>query len=281
MGEHRSLGYLTDRFFVELDGEVRERDRYVVFRTPKNPDFYWGNILLYPDPPTVDASRRGHAGSWLDDLDRELPGAPAAVLAWDRPDGARGVVEPFVELGFEIDEGCILTADRVSRSTRHDTALEARRVQTDAAWAEATRVLVDAYTERRSGSVADLTRFVVTQMARYRQMQEGGLGVWYGGYRDGEMAATLGVFRQGELGRFQLVGTSPRHGRRGACSTLVHDVSRMWLDGDVPGVLTRGAGVRTLVMAADATYHAARVYESVGFRATERLVALVKHAPRV
>ena len=281
MATHRSLGYRTDRFFVELDGEVRERDRYVVFCTPSNPDFHWGNILLYPDPPDAEAARRGHAGSWLDDLDRELPGAPTAVLAWDRPDGARGAVEPFVELGFEIDEGCILTAARVSPPPRYDRALEVRPVESDAAWDEASRVLVAAYSERRSGSVADLTRFVVKQMDRYRQMQGQRLGVWYGGYLDGVMASTLGVFRQGELGRFQLVGTDPRFGRRGACSTLVHDVSRIWLDGDVPGVLPRGEGVRTLVMAADATYHAARVYESVGFCATERLVALIKRAPRL
>jgi hypothetical protein len=30
-------------------------------------------------------------------------------------------------------------------------------------------------------------------------------------------------------------------------------------------------------MAADATYHAARVYESVGFKPTEKLMALLRH----
>lgn len=77
--------------------------------------------------------------------------------------------------------------------------------------------------------------------------------------------------RCGDLGRFQLVGTDPRFARRGVCSTLVHDASR-W-------ALTE-LGVDALVIAADAEYHAARVYESVGFRPTERLCALVKRAAK-
>ena len=39
-------------------------------------------------------------------------------------------------------------------------------------------------------------------------------------------------------------------------------------------------GCSTLVMAADATYHAAKVYEAVGFRRTEHLMALLRKPAR-
>lgn len=274
----RSLGYRSDRFFVARDGEVIEREGYTVFKSPANPDFWWGNLLLYPDPPGEGASRRGHPGSWLDDFDRELPGVRCCLLAWDRPDGARGALDGFVAQGFEIDESSILTADRVTRSARHNRDVRVVRVGGDAAWREAAAVLVAAYTPRRSGTLDDLSRFVTRQMTRYRAIADEGLGCWYLAHLDGAPAAVLGVVRQGDLGRFQLVGTDPRFARRGACSTLVFEVGRAWLAGEVPGVHGEGP-VNTLVMAADADYHAARVYESVGFARQETLFAVIKRPP--
>ncbi len=101
-------------------------------------------------------------------------------------------------------------------------------------------------------------------------MQARGLGRWFGALVDGEVAGALGVVRYGDIGRFQLVGTDPRYGRRGVCSTLVHDAARVAFD---------EMKVRTLVMAADATYHAAKVHEAVGFTPTERLHALIRKPP--
>ena len=55
------------------------------------------------------------------------------------------------------------------------------------------------------------------------------------------------------------------------CTTLVHEAAT--------GTLA-APGIATLVMAADATEHAAKIYESVGFRPTERLVALLRRPPK-
>jgi ribosomal protein S18 acetylase RimI-like enzyme len=271
----RSRVVQTDLFITAFDGEVIDRGRYVVLRTPSNPGYWWGNFLVYPEPPDERAALRGVPGSWLDDHARELPSATATLLAWDRPDGASGVVEPFVEQGFEIDRSTILTAssDWLVRPPRWNGAVAVEKVESDDTWAGAARVLTAALEARRSGTVEDLRAFVDRQVARYRAMQSAGIGQWYGAHVDGELAATLGLVRVAgsELGRFQLVGTDPRFARRGVCSTLVHEVARRALEED---------GFTTLVMAADAEYHAAKVYESVGFRPTETLVALMKKPPR-
>lgn len=47
----RSLGYRTDLLFPRFDGEVIDRGDYTVIRTPSNPTFYWGNFLLFDQPP--------------------------------------------------------------------------------------------------------------------------------------------------------------------------------------------------------------------------------------
>lgn len=270
MWDLRSLLFRTDLFLTSFDGEVLDRGRYVVVRTPTNPGYHWGNFLLYPEPPDAAAPR-----AWRDDHARELPGIDTVLLCWDRPDGALGEVEPFLRDGFVIDDGTVLTAtsrDLVVPPRRNDDLVIAR-IETDAHWRDAAGALTSAFAARRSGTLDDLRGFVVRQLERYRAMQSSGLGQWYGAFVQGELAGTLGLVRVagGDVGRFQLVGTDPRFARLGVCSTLVHEIARRALEEQ---------GFGTLVMAADADYHAAEVYESVGFRATERLFSLLRTPPK-
>lgn len=269
----RSLCLRTDIFLTAFDGEVIARDRYLVLRTPSNPGFWWGNFLLYPEPPHALASSLDASDSWLADFTREFPTARATLLAWDRPDGACGDdLEPFVRAGFAIDEGTVLTTTEVVRPARMNGDVTVDAIATDEHWADAARVLTNAFGARRSGTLEELQRFVARQLTRYRAMQDRSLGQWYAARIDGVMAAVLGIVKVptddiGTVGRFQLVGTDPAFARQGACSTLVYEVAQRALVDE---------RMSTLVMAADANYHAARVYESVGFRATERLVALLR-----
>jgi RimJ/RimL family protein N-acetyltransferase len=260
----RSLGYRTDLFLASLDGEVIDRGAYLVIRTPTNPDFWWGNYLLYREPPPSGAVAR-----CLAEHARELPAAPTVLLAWDAPD-ERGPVDAFAAAGLEIDESVILTADAVRPPPR--VAREARLAPLDGTgdWEAAAEALTAAFADKRAGSIDDLRRFIERQLARYQAIQARGEGRWFGARIDGQMAGCLGVVKIGELGRFQLVGTDPRFGRRGVCGSLVHHAARFAFD---------TFGCRTLVMAADATYHAARVYESVGFAPTERLFAAIRKPP--
>ena len=267
MWELRSLGYRTDLFVCAFDGQVEDRGRYVVVRTPSNPLFWWGNFLLYPEAPDASA-----ADSWQGDHARELPDIKTKLLTWDRPDGTTGEVEPFLRAGYEIDVSSLLTATSATlrRSSRHASDVEVVALDADAQWEGAKRALTNAFAVTTGGSMEDLRDFMDRQFARFRAMQERGHGQWDGAVVDGEIAASLGIVRERELGRFQLVGTDPKFARRGVCSTLVHEAGRRAL----------AQGVSTLVMSADATYHAAKVYESVGFLPTERLVALLKRPPR-
>ncbi len=264
----RSLAFRTDLFLVSQWGEVIPREHYVVVRSPSNPQFWWGNFLLYREPPTLDDAGDG---GWLADYQREIPFGVAPLLAWDRPDGARGETSAFEALGFAIDEGTILTATAhdLVRPSRFNDALEVRPLSSDREWHDAVHAQANAFSPRRSGTVEDLRNFVERQYAIYRRLHDQGLGCWWGAWVSGKLVGSLGLVRvDNELGRFQLVGVDPEYGRRGVCSTMIHHVARRALHEE---------GLRTLVMAADATYHAARVYESCGFQLTEHLVALIKN----
>lgn len=273
MWELRSREIRTDLFLVGFDGIVEDKGRYVVARTPANPTSWRGNFLLYPGPPDERAATRGHEGSWLDDHEREFPNARSRLLSWDGTDGSVGAAASFADDGFEIDEGTILTAtaETLRRPLHWNSGVEVVRVATDADWAGAARALIESFLPGRSGTVEDIHVFVDCQLARYRAMQEAGVGQWFVAVVDGEPAGALGVVRVGELGRFQLVGTDPRFARRGVCRSLVHEASRVALS---------DLGVTTLVIAALRGGDAARSYESVGFTETERTVALLRKPAR-
>ena len=102
-------------------------------------------------------------------------------------------------------------------------------------------------------------------MAQYREMIAAGMGDWFGAFLDGELVADMGLFVEDGIGRFQSVKTHPVYRRRGICGTMVHDVARCGLE---------KMGAETLVMIVDAEYHAATIYESVGFGPTERIVGI-------
>ena len=86
------------------------------------------------------------------------------------------------------------------------------------------------------------------------------MGHWYGAYLHDQLVGDLGIFFEQSIGRFQNVETHPDYRRQGICSTLVYECSKIAFE---------TYGVQTLVMEADANYHAARIYESVGFQKTE------------
>lgn len=114
-------------------------------------------------------------------------------------------------------------------------------------------------------SEAGYRDYLRPKMARYRAMAQAGLGSWFGAFIRDQLVADLGLYAMDGLGRFQSVETHPDFRRRGLCGTLVQYAAQYgqahW-------------DAKTLVMVADEHYHAARIYESVGFRPTERLVTV-------
>lgn len=261
-----SLGYRTDVALTKRDGVVEDRERYLLVKTPENPEFIWGNYLVYPEPPTA-----ADADAWIDDVEREFPGQRTHLVGWDSPDGRTGETAPFEADGFALDESVVLTTSIVAKSRRWTPEVTVDAIDFDRDLEDAVRVLTNAFDANRHGTREGLELFIRRQLDRYARIAGEGAGTWFGARIDGTLAGVLGVFFVEELGRFQLVGTDPTFERRGVCSTLVYEAATR--------ALLR-PGCTKLVMAADATYHAARVYESVGFVPEERLFALIRKPPR-
>jgi hypothetical protein len=259
----RSLGIQTDLMSIRWDGLIQPQpDGVVVVRTPTNPSFYYGNFLLYPEPPRtsdVEAWPARFADAFGND-----PAVRHVCLRWDRTDGAAGAADAFVAHGYTIDRQVVLTTQAPTAPPHANRDVRIAPVETDAEWA-AVADLQAATMVAEWGASAD--GFARTQVQRHRRNVAAQRGVWLAAWDGPDLAADLGVFVEDGVGRYANVETSAAYRRRGICATLVHHAARLAL-----GEL----GARTLVMCAIAEEPAARVYMSVGFAQTELVVSLLK-----
>jgi len=262
----RSLGYRTDLIFNRFSGVVADGGDCVVVRTPSNPGYYWGNYLIFRDPPGDDAlpewKRRFHQ-----EIASRQP-APHFAFGWDSPAGERGRVEPFLAEGFILNENVVLTTDAVSPPPHPNGEVSIRPLTTDGEWAQALENQVACHAAEFA--LPAYRVFKERQMGEYRRMAAAGLGAWFGAFLEGRMVADLGVYVDGPVARFQAVETHPDFRRRGICATLVYEAAHH---------AQAALGAERLVMVADEHYHAARIYESLGFRPTERQLGLELRPP--
>lgn len=260
------LGTTTSLFVSRFEGDVFERDHahenYLVIRSPSNPTHYWGNYLVLERPP--QAQDFAH---WLEVFAAEI-GTPPTVnhilLAWDKETPN---LEPHIPEGFTLEHSVVLATTAVHAPPKVNLEAEIRPIVSDLDWAQVLECQVAArypyYLE------APYRIFKQQSMARYRRMVEAGHGLWFGAFLQGQVVADMGIFYEGTVGRFQAVGTDPNFRRLGLCGTLVWRVAQFALE---------EWNLETLVMIADETYHAAKIYESVGFKPLEHTRALMGDA---
>lgn len=257
----RSLAHRTDLIFPSFEGQIVDRGDYLVVRTPTVPSFYWGNFLLFRDPPA-----RGDEEGWPRLFAEEIGRPPQVThqtFGWDSPEGERGSAEAFLPLGFRLVESAVLTASSPQPPAHPAVDLEVRPLRGNGEWRQAVENQVRCREDEHEE--AGYREFKSAEMARYRRMAEAGLGAWFGAFLEGRLVADLGVYRSGDLGRYQTVETHPEFRRLGIASTLVYRT----------GLYAREhMGVERLVIVADADSPADRIYRSVGFRPVERQLGL-------
>ena len=257
----KSLGYRTDLIFVAFDGEITDRGDYLVIQSPANPNFYWGNYLLFSLPP-----REGDYVKWRELFIREI-GAPPEVehqtYGWDSPEGDEGEIQPFLQAGFLLNREIVMQSTGFPQPAKPSTLVDVRPLTNETDWAKALDNQVicreEGFEER------DYREFRRRQMDRYQAMAASGLGDWYGAFIEECLVADLGIFHDGGLGRFQSVQTHPDFRRRGIAGTLVAEASRH---------SKTKYDIDTLVIVADEGSGAARLYETLGFQPAEKQVGL-------
>jgi ribosomal protein S18 acetylase RimI-like enzyme len=265
----RSLVWATGLDALERGRVIEQRDGYLVIRSPGNPGFYWGNLLLFQEPPTLGDARR-----WEGAFDAEFGDEPLVrhrTFAWDRTDGVRGAAnEEFVSRGYEVEAtvGLVADRDRLRPHVRQNRevavrALDAARGADGELW----DAVVDLQVASHEGGHEEWRPFHAARVEDYRVLFRDGHGAWYVAIdrESGTVAASCGIVVNVGRGRFQAVDTALAHRRRGIASRLVLEAAQL-------SAATHGA--ERFVIAADPGYHALALYASLGFERKEHVLGV-------
>jgi ribosomal protein S18 acetylase RimI-like enzyme len=260
----RSLGIRTDLIFRAHEGSIVDRGAYCVVRTPQQPSYFWGNYLIFPQPPAPAAVRE-----WDELFAREFADQPDSshrCYTWEAralSDPAEpAAVQAFERAGYDYDVSLILATSSVREPPHPNHAFRYRPLASEADWQQL--LVLQAQSRDEDFAEAAYLEFLRLRVAHWRELVAQGHGLWLGAFEGERLVADAGLFWQADLGRFQNVETAEAYRRRGVCGTLIHELCRIGL----------ARGLRELVMEADESYHAARVYESLGFQRVERIGAL-------
>lgn len=260
-----SLGYRTDLMVRQLAGSViSDRGAHLVVRSPGNPDFYWGNFLLLAGAPKPGESER-----WLTAFGSEFPDARHVAIGVDVADGDPGAVTELIAAGLAVEVDTVLAARSLLEPASPNRQATYYPLRTAEDWGQASALRRAVATAEGLDSSAH-QRFLERQIDEDRRLVGAGHGHFFGAFASGQLLALLGLVTDGTgVARFQSVETHPDHRRQGLASTLVYQAGRYGL---------REMGARNLVIVADPSGPAIRIYRAIGFLETERQVGLARPA---
>lgn len=271
----RSLVWATDLDVLPLDRVIERRDDHLLVRSPSNPTHYWGNFLLFDEPPVAGVGP-GWEKLFDAEVDRQVGGH--RTFAWDSQDGSLGsACEEFVARGYDLEQtvGLIGTPDSVrphSRSNREVdvVALDPTQGADVDFWEQVLGLQAAARDPRLTE--ASYLRFARARQNDLRALFVAGRGAWYVALAPGgaQVVASCGLVVTGGRGRYQTVDTAEAHRRRGISSRLVVEAAQH---------AAEHFGAERLVIAADPDYHALGLYESLGFEPAERVAGVCKPPP--
>ncbi len=257
-----SKAFLTDLFFHRFTGIVLEYDEFLVIKTPTNPTFFWGNLLYFKNPPTPYSYLL-----WKELFNDQFKtmGVEHMTFAWDSITGDVGSPELFLNDGFNLETSIVMVADTIVKPKKINHELQIKLIDNESDWEK----VIENHVLCRAEHFQEIPyrKYAAKKIADYRLMIKDQKGFWVGAFLGERLVGDLGIFAQNGLGRFQTVGTHPDYRRQGICSTLVYQTCLFAME---------QMQVKEFIMVADPFYHAAKIYESVGFLPKEMQIGLCK-----
>ena len=183
----KNLGYRTDAIFHLRDGFVEEHAEYYAIRTPSNPDFWFGNFILFKQAPTA-----GDLSRWLQIHEHTFRSSLNHItFGWD--EDHPGVAGEFIDAGFKVHDGIVLSMASYENLATVNPDLVVRKLRTDSEWKQMVDLQIEIDREdfkfRDDGGV-----FRSTQMNSLRNMAGEGHGDWWGAFHHTDLIGGMGLY---------------------------------------------------------------------------------------
>lgn len=252
----RSLGLASDLLAMSGESVVEEYVDRIVQRTPAEPDFWFGNRLIFSGPPT-------NAGKAIRQFYADLPEARHMCLSWDVPGLSLADVQTvFRGTDLIVDADDVLTLTGLIRRAPLPDGIAFRALR-NGDWVQSEAI---AFADRDEVSIPpdEYRAYLADRSATHRAQIARGLGQWFGAFDGDLLVGDMGVFHDQRVIRYQSVQTRQSHRRRGICAALlVHALD--WARARAPKAVA--------VIVAQTDSAAGRLYRRAGFALTETLVS--------
>lgn len=239
-------GWASDvEVLARTGSDIEDHGDHLIVRTPDNPGYRWGNLLVVREP-----GRRDEAEHWVQRFSTAFPdathrsiGLPAA------PDAAR-----WSDVRLRVESEEVLGAASPPHARPLPSGYEVRRLSTGADWSAAVDLEVSDDAEA-AAPAAEYRLFAARRWQSRAAATAGDRAAFFGAFRDGSQVAHLGIVRCADHARYQSVLTTSEHRGRGLASHLL----------GVAGAWAAGQGAVRWRILVDPGSPAARLYRSVGF----------------
>ena len=260
MGQPKSIGLKTDLFFHQFSGNVISKENYLVIHTPNNPEYYWGNYLIFDGPPKKTDSKK-----WIDAFKNEFGHRKSIdhiAFTWDL--GEVSNLDEFVEKGFHIDKSIILTLNEMSSPSLCSGNITLKEIQTNSEWKELIdlQILIG----NSDGKYENYIKFTEKKFFTYKKIVSSNKGTWLGAYDSGKLIGDLGIFLTGAFGRFQNIETHPDYRGKNICRSLIYKAFH-WIKNRNSKAI--------IVVESEANSLPLKIYKKLGFSEKEFLTSLL------
>lgn len=257
----RSLFLESEMIFWQFGSIVEDHGDHIVIKTPANPTWRWGNLMLFPHPPQpTDLVRWNELFDHHFDVENEH-----RLFVWDTIDGDKGAAETFVENGFQFTREPMLGALDLQLPEQHNRQIETHVIRSDQEWESVIQLNVESFAAENLA----YQDYVERKFRLYRNMVEAERGFWMGAWLENKLLASCGVFHNGHITRYQEVVTREENRNFGICTKLVFDAFTHGRSLSFPN--------QTLI-AVDLDSQAERIYRRLGFHDLEMTCA-VRRSP--
>lgn len=255
----RTLGWRTEIEIERDRSTLEDRDGYLIMRTPSNPGYYMGNILIFDRAPQA-----GDEDRWAQLFEERFAAYPQvrhAAFAWS-VNGELGRIEPFLERGYAVQQRAVLVTRRIREFPTPD-GLHVRALAGGSDWQQ--QLALGLATREEQYEAESYAVFKAAQAAYHRRIAEK-FGVWLAAFDGERLTGSCGVFPlSGGVARYQDVAVLPEYRNRGIARCLIGAAGRYALERFC---------ARELVIVAEADDFPRKIYELAGFTLHQREAAL-------
>ena len=253
----KSLEFATDLMVQDGQTEIQIFDDRFVQRTPKEPNFWFGNRVVFFEPPKS-------ADKLIAQFHADIPEAKHICISWDIPNlSIQSVKDVFESTGLRLEQGDVLALRRELKRADVPEGINIRPMISASDWQQ-SEAIGRADLLKNGAPEAGLDTFLKNKTTARQEQIAKGLGQWFGAFDGDTLAGDMGIFNDDQLIRYQSVQTHEAYRRRGICSALLC-VCLDWAKSRAPEALP--------VIVANADTDAGRLYRRAGFALAETTIA--------